>query len=180
MRTWPSGEDKRTPAAGAGYQDKPEPAGRPPIDPYRPALDYLTFDRPGFHVETDWDFDGNGWEIDEPGLHVTCRICGIPVAALVYAHAAHADLPKMVWGLTGIPPHRFASDAIGDIAEPGLGLWTWDDAVAEIQDRLGNTSLAGAITGRWHDMAPPEDGSEPARQRDETPHAGIDPYRCVR
>ncbi len=120
-------------------------AGCPPIDPDRRALDYLTFDRPRFHVETDWDLDGNGWGIDEPCLHVTCRICGIPVAALVYAHTSYADLPKMVWGLTGIPPHRFASDAIGDIAEPGDWPWTWEDAVAEIRDRLGSTSLAGAI-----------------------------------
>ena len=38
-----------------------------PIDPARPALEYLTLDRPRFEVQTGRDLDGDGWWIDEPG-----------------------------------------------------------------------------------------------------------------
>ena len=122
------------------------------IDPNRPALDYLTLDRPRFLVETDQIL--SDWGIDEPGLYVTCRICGIPVAALTYSHSLWEDLPEMGWGLDGPPGDPFQGEPIGDIGAGCESAWTWDEAIAEIRDRLGNTSLAGAVSGFWYDLLP--------------------------
>ena len=133
---------------------------RSPIDPTRPALEYLTLDRPRFQVATDRDTTDNSWSIDEPGLYVTCRICGIPVAALTYSHSLWENLPKMVWGLDGPPGDPFGGELIGDISAGGESTWTWDEAIAEIRDRLGNTSLAGACAGTWYDLLPNDDDSD--------------------
>ena len=139
------------------------------IDPARPALEYLTLDRPRFHVEAAWDLDGDGWWIDEPGLYVTCRICGIPVATLVYTHNICEKTPQMVWGLDGPRGDQLGGYAIGDISESGEGVWTWDEVIAEIRDRLGNTSLAAAVTGYWYDLLPSDDklGGELNEQRED-------------
>ena len=113
-------------------------------DPERPALEYLTLDQPRFLVNGDWDSETVAWEIDEPGLYVVCRICGIPVARLTYESSFGGNMPERVWGLDRPPGPWFQGAAIGDISAPGEGSWTWDAVIAEIRDRLAKTSLAGA------------------------------------
>ena len=50
--------------------------------------------------------------------------------------------------------------AIGDINEPGGWSWTWNEAIAALWDRLGNTSFAGAVTNRRYDLLPEEDEAD--------------------
>ena len=128
---------------------------------------YLTLDRPRFYADADENLDGDGWQIDPPGLYVTCRICGIPVATLVYGANLWETKPERLWGLDWPAEGWFGTYEIGDINEPGTYPWTWAEMMTAIRDRLSKTSLAGAVTEHWYDLevddetASAEAGDEP-------------------
>ena len=146
------------------------------IDPGRPAIEYLTLDRPRFYADADENLDGDGWQIDPPGLYVTCRICGIPVATLVYGANLWETKPERLWGLDWPAEGWFGTYAIGDIEEPGTYPWTWTEMMTAIRDRLSKTSLAGAVTEHWYDLEVDDDTGSPddrnaARQRTAAPES---------
>ena len=144
------------------------------IDPRRPAIEYLTLDRPRFQIDTWPDLDDGSWCIDKPGLYVTCRICGTPVATLVYGPNLWENEPERLWGLDRPRGGWFGTYAIGDINEPGTYPWTWTEMMAAIRDRLSKTSLAGAVTEDWYDLEVDDDTDSAddrntARQRTAAP-----------
>ena len=166
-----------------------ENATRASIDPRRPAIEYLTLDRPRFQIDTWPDLDDGSWCIDGPGLYVTCRICGIPVATLVYGANLWETEPERLCGLDRPPGGWFGTYEIGDINEPGTYPWTWTEMMTAIWDRLSKTSLAGAVTEHWYDLESDDDSREiddDSEDRDEqsattkTPPAGHAPVRPSR
>ena len=172
----PGGESRRTAPSRTPRKEPMIKCGenrtRASIDPGRPAIEYLTLDRPRFYIDTWPDLDDGSWCIDTPGLYVTCRICGIPAANLVYGGNLWETEPEKLWGLDWPRGGWFGTYAIGDIEEPGTYPWTWNDMMAAIRDRLSKTSLAGAVTDHWYDLEVDDDtasADEQAGPRQRTP-----------